>query len=80
MANPPFGSKSLRLPIRQVLRERRQSRQTQKRAQSPTMGGCMSSSNDEVEQKKRSQAIDKELDEDSKRLRKECKILLLGTF
>lgn len=42
------------------------------------MGGCMSSSNDEVEQKKRSQAIDKELDEDSKRLRKECKILLLG--
>lgn len=44
------------------------------------MGGCMSSNNDEVEQKKRSQAIDKELDEDSKRLRKECKILLLGTF
>ncbi|KAL7919727.1 guanine nucleotide binding protein, alpha subunit [Trichoderma austrokoningii] len=79
MANPPFGSKSLRLPIRQVLRERRQSRQTQKRATSPTMGGCMSSSNDEVEQKKRSQAIDKELDEDSKRLRKECKILLLGS-
>lgn len=38
----------------------------------------MSSNNDEVEQKKRSQAIDKELDEDSKRLRKECKILLLG--
>jgi guanine nucleotide-binding protein G(i) subunit alpha len=44
------------------------------------MGGCMSSNNDEVEQKKRSQAIDKELDEDSKRLRKECKILLLGMF
>ncbi|EGR52037.1 G protein alpha subunit [Trichoderma reesei QM6a] len=43
------------------------------------MGGCMSSNNDEVEQKKRSQAIDKELDEDSKRLRKECKILLLGS-
>lgn len=79
MANPPFGSKSLRLPIRQVLRERRQSRhQTPKSAESPNMGGCMSSNNDEVEQKKRSQAIDKELDEDSKRLRKECKILLLG--
>jgi guanine nucleotide-binding protein G(i) subunit alpha len=32
----------------------------------------------EEEQKKRSQAIDKVLDEDSKRLRRECKILLLG--
>ncbi|KAK5998366.1 Guanine nucleotide-binding protein alpha-3 subunit [Cladobotryum mycophilum] len=43
------------------------------------MGGCMSSSNDEVEQKKKSQAIDRQLEEDSKRLRKECKILLLGS-
>lgn len=38
----------------------------------------MSSSNEEVDQKKKSQAIDKILEEDSKRLRKECKILLLG--
>jgi hypothetical protein len=44
------------------------------------MGACMSSSNDEVEQKKKSQAIDKQLEEDSKRLRKECKILLLGMY
>jgi hypothetical protein len=43
------------------------------------MGACMSSSNEEAEQKKKSQAIDKILEEDSKRLRKECKILLLGT-
>lgn len=28
--------------------------------------------------KKRSQKIDKDLEEDSKRLRRECKILLLG--
>lgn len=39
----------------------------------------MSSSSEEAEQKKKSQAIDKALEEDSKRLRKECKILLLGT-
>ena len=38
----------------------------------------MSSSKDEEDQKKRSQAIDRVLDEDSKRLRRECKILLLG--
>ena len=43
-----------------------------------TMGSCMSTSSEESEQKKRSQAIDKTLEEDSKRLRKECKILLLG--
>ncbi|KAF7546410.1 hypothetical protein G7Z17_g8454 [Cylindrodendrum hubeiense] len=43
------------------------------------MGACMSSSNEEVDQKKKSQAIDKILEEDSKRLRKECKILLLGS-
>ncbi|KAM0205707.1 hypothetical protein ACHAPQ_007108 [Fusarium lateritium] len=43
------------------------------------MGACMSSSNEEVDQKKKSQAIDKVLEEDSKRLRKECKILLLGS-
>lgn len=38
----------------------------------------MSSNGEEAEQKKKSQAIDKVLEEDSKRLRKECKILLLG--
>ncbi|KAF3767381.1 hypothetical protein M406DRAFT_89898 [Cryphonectria parasitica EP155] len=43
------------------------------------MGACMSSSSEETEQKKRSQKIDKDLEEDSKRLRRECKILLLGS-
>jgi guanine nucleotide-binding protein G(i) subunit alpha len=38
----------------------------------------MSTNNEAEAQKKRSQAIDKVLDEDSKRLRRECKILLLG--
>jgi hypothetical protein len=42
------------------------------------MGACMSSNNDLAVQKKHSQAIDKQLEEDSKRLRRECKILLLG--
>lgn len=43
------------------------------------MGACMSSSNNEDgDQKKRSQAIDRGLEEDSKKLRRECKILLLG--
>lgn len=43
------------------------------------MGACVSSNNEEAEQKKKSQAIDKILEEDSRRLRRECKILLLGT-
>jgi len=43
------------------------------------MGSCMSTSGEESDQRKRSNKIDKELEEDSKRLRKECKILLLGT-
>jgi guanine nucleotide-binding protein G(i) subunit alpha len=43
------------------------------------MGGCMSTNQEEMEQKKKSQAIDRVLEEDSKRLRKECKILLLGS-
>jgi guanine nucleotide-binding protein subunit alpha len=43
------------------------------------MGLCMSASSEEAEMKKISQKIDKELEEDSKRLRRECKILLLGT-
>lgn len=38
----------------------------------------MSKSGEETDQKKRSQKIDKDLEEDSKRLRRECKILLLG--
>ena len=46
------------------------------------MGACGSSeagaSTEAMEQKKRSQAIDKKLEEDSRRLRRECKILLLG--
>lgn len=43
------------------------------------MGVCMSSENNqEGEQKKRSQVIDRGLEEDSKKLRRECKILLLG--
>jgi guanine nucleotide-binding protein subunit alpha len=44
------------------------------------MGICNSTNNEEADQKKKSQQIDKILEEDSKRLRKECKILLLGRF
>lgn len=40
----------------------------------------MSASSEEAELKKISQKIDKELEEDSKRLRRECKILLLGMY
>ncbi|KAL3418372.1 guanine nucleotide-binding protein alpha-3 subunit [Phlyctema vagabunda] len=43
------------------------------------MGACMSTNDEETEQKKRSQMIDKKLEEDSRRLRRECKILLLGS-
>lgn len=43
------------------------------------MGICMSTNTENVEQKKRSQAIDRKLEEDSRRLRRECKILLLGS-
>lgn len=43
------------------------------------MGLCLSSeSTEDAEQKKRSQMIDRKLEEDSRRLRRECKILLLG--
>jgi guanine nucleotide-binding protein G(i) subunit alpha len=46
-----------------------------------TMGNCLSGGGGESsEQKRKSQAIDKQLEEDSKRLRKEVKILLLGEF
>ncbi|KAK3687259.1 guanine nucleotide-binding protein alpha-3 subunit [Podospora appendiculata] len=44
-----------------------------------SMGACMSTNGEESEQRKRSQKIDKDLEEDSKRLRRECKILLLGS-
>lgn len=44
------------------------------------MGACMSKNDEETEQKKRSQKIDRDLEEDSKKLRKECKILLLGAY
>ncbi|OGM39381.1 guanine nucleotide-binding protein alpha-3 subunit [Aspergillus bombycis] len=43
------------------------------------MGSCVSSEQGDPEQKKRSQAIDRKLEEDSRRLRRECKILLLGS-
>lgn len=44
------------------------------------MGACQSTdNNDDEEKRKRSRAIDAKLEEDSRRLRKECKILLLGT-
>jgi guanine nucleotide-binding protein G(i) subunit alpha len=43
------------------------------------MGACGSTeAGEDVEQKKHSQMIDKTLEEDSRRLRRECKILLLG--
>lgn len=43
------------------------------------MGACGSTEvGEDLEQKKRSQMIDKKLEEDSRRLRRECKILLLG--
>ena len=43
------------------------------------MGACGSTeAGEDVKQKKRSQMIDKRLEEDSRRLRRECKILLLG--
>lgn len=43
------------------------------------MGSCFSSeSTGDAEQKKKSQMIDRKLEEDSRRLRRECKILLLG--
>lgn len=45
------------------------------------MGACQSMQNgDEEEKRKRSRAIDAKLEEDSRRLRKECKILLLGSL
>lgn len=41
----------------------------------------MSSGNaEDADQKKRSQMIDRTLEEDSKKLKRECKILLLGTL
>jgi guanine nucleotide-binding protein G(i) subunit alpha len=44
------------------------------------MGSCFSSeSAGDADQKKRSQMIDRKLEEDSRRLRRECKILLLGS-
>ena len=42
------------------------------------MGNCVSSQDREAQQ--RSQEIDKQIEEDSKKLKKECKILLLGAY
>jgi len=39
---------------------------------------CGGGETEDLEQKKRSQAIDRKLEEDSRKLRRECKILLLG--
>lgn len=41
------------------------------------MGNCLASAQDRAE-KARSDAIDRQIEEDSKKFRKECKILLLG--
>jgi hypothetical protein len=46
---------------------------------SATMGNC-ASSQEEVTAKQRSDEIDKQIDDDLRKLKKECKILLLGTF
>ncbi|KAG9238855.1 G protein alpha subunit [Amylocarpus encephaloides] len=43
------------------------------------MGACVSTSTEDSDGKKRSQMIDKSLEEDSRKLRRECKILLLGS-
>jgi guanine nucleotide-binding protein subunit alpha len=43
------------------------------------MGNCVSDGQDKAG-KARSDAIDKQLEEESKRFKKECKILLLGAF
>lgn len=42
------------------------------------MGICGSTPTDDGEAKKRSQAIDRALEDDQRKLRRECKILLLG--
>lgn len=43
------------------------------------MGNCVSNSEDR-EAKARSDAIDRQIEEDQKKFKKECKILLLGMF
>lgn len=44
------------------------------------MGACLSSSNDrDAQNEKSSAAIDRQIEEDARRLKKECKILLLGS-
>lgn len=42
------------------------------------MGACLSSPNEEKGAKERSIAIDRQIEEDSRKFKKECKILLLG--
>lgn len=42
------------------------------------MGNCVSSQDREAQQ--RSQEIDKQIEEDSRKFKKECKILLLGEY
>ena len=43
------------------------------------MGNCVSSAQ-EREEKARSDRIDKQIEEDGKKFKRECKILLLGTY
>jgi guanine nucleotide-binding protein subunit alpha len=43
------------------------------------MGSCFSSESGAPTREKQSAAIDRQIEEDSKRLKKECKILLLGS-
>lgn len=50
----------------------------QPRLISTSMGVCLSA--EERESRQRSHEIDKQLEEDNKRLQQECKLLLLGTL
>lgn len=78
-AVPGFFDSIAQLPKPRVRRVPRVKSPATKGPMFVEMGACMSSNNEEVSRKKHSQAIDKQLEEDSKRLRRECKILLLGT-
>lgn len=42
------------------------------------MGACFSTEGDDSEARKRTAVIDRKIEDDARRLKKECKILLLG--
>ena len=42
------------------------------------MGACFSSEGDDNEARKKTAVIDRKIEEDARRLKRECKILLLG--